>query len=99
VENIDRASTSVSKGGVFLSIELSSNARTVLEKRYLRKKDDGTFETPEEMFYRVAYNIAEADKLYDKKANIKKKAERFYELMTSLKFMPNSPTLMVRQDS
>lgn len=51
------------------------------------------------MFYRVAYNIAEADKLYDKKANIKKKAERFYELMTSLKFMPNSPTLMVRQDS
>jgi ribonucleoside-diphosphate reductase alpha chain len=89
----------VSKGGVFLSIELSSNARTVLEKRYLRKKDDGTFETPEEMFYRVAYNIAEADKLYDKKANIKKKAERFYELMTSLKFMPNSPTLMVRQDS
>lgn len=99
MENIDRASTSVLKGGVFLSLKLSNNARTVLEKRYLTKKDDQTLETPEELFWRVASNIAEADKLYNKEADVKAKAERFYELMTSLKFMPNSPTLMVRQDS
>jgi ribonucleoside-diphosphate reductase alpha chain len=82
-----------------LDLNLSENARTVLEKRYLVKKDGKPIETPEQLFQRVANNIAEADKLYDKKADIKGKADCFYELMTSLKFMPNSPTLMVRQDS
>jgi len=82
-----------------LDLNLSENARTVLEKRYLVKKDGKPIETPEQLFQRVANNIAEADKLYDKKADIKGKSDCFYELMTSLKFMPNSPTLMVRQDS
>ena len=41
---------------------LSENARTVLEKRYLRRDDTGTvIETPEELFYRVAENIASAE--------------------------------------
>lgn len=82
-----------------MSLNLSDNAKTVLEKRYLSKKDGEVVETPEELFWRVASNVAEADKLYDKKADIKAKAQRFYEVMTSLKFMPNSPTLMVRQDN
>lgn len=82
-----------------MSLNLSKNAQTVLEKRYLIKKDGNVLETPEELFRRVASNIAKADKLYNKEADVTAKEERFYEVMTSLKFMPNSPTLMVRQDS
>lgn len=72
MENIDRASTSVSKGGVFVN-RAKQQRPNGFREALSEKKDDGTFETPEEMFYRVAYNIAEADKLYDKKANIKRK--------------------------
>jgi ribonucleoside-diphosphate reductase alpha chain len=46
------------------------------------------------MFRRVAMNIAEADKLYDKNADILATAKEFYEQMATLKFLPNSPTLM-----
>jgi len=82
-----------------LTLNLSENAQTVLEKRYLAKKDGQVTETPAELFWRVAENIAQADKFYDAEADLESKAERFYEVMTTLKFMPNSPTLMVRQDS
>lgn len=76
-------------------LKLAANAVTVLEKRYLRKDDDGNpIERPEDMFRRVANNIAEAEKIYDKDANLAAVADDFYELMTSLDFLPNSPTLM-----
>jgi len=76
-------------------MELSPNARRVLEKRYLKKDEDGKpIETPEDMFRRVAENVAQADKNYDNNADIKKRAEEFYQLLTSLEFLPNSPTLM-----
>ncbi len=75
---------------------LSQNARTVLEKRYLVKDKTGKpIETPEDMFWRVATTIAEADRKYgatDKQ--IEKTANQFYELMTQRRFEPNSPTLM-----
>ena len=72
---------------------LSENALKVLEKRYLRKDKNGkVIETPEEMFRRVAHDIAEADKKYGEDA--KKTEEEFYEIMSSLLFLPNSPTLM-----
>lgn len=75
--------------------ELSENARTVLERRYLAKDGKGqVIETPEEMFARVALNIASSEALYDKNANVEEWACRFYELMASLQFLPNSPTLM-----
>lgn len=72
---------------------LNQNAVTVLKKRYLRKNANGT-ETPKELFMRVAKNIAEAEKKFDKSADTDAIADVFYNEMASLRFMPNSPTLM-----
>jgi len=51
-------------------------------------------ETPEEMFRRVARNIAQADLKYDTEADVLALEQEFYDLMTRLEFLPNSPTLM-----
>lgn len=73
--------------------ELTKNALKVLEKRYLRKDKDGNVvETPDEMFRRVAHNIALADEKYG--GDVKKTEKEFYEMMKNLYFLPNSPTLM-----
>ncbi|MBD3240347.1 MAG: vitamin B12-dependent ribonucleotide reductase, partial [Chitinivibrionales bacterium] len=75
---------------------LSQNARTVLEKRYLRRNENGeVIETPEEMLYRVADNIAQAELKFggDEKA-VAQWTEKFYAVMADLDFLPNSPTLM-----
>lgn len=72
-------------------IHLTPNARVVLEKRYLRRGTDGKpVETPEEMFDRVARIVAEPELRYG--GNAVAAQERFYELLTSLHFFPNSPT-------
>ena len=74
---------------------LTKNAVTVLEKRYLQKDLQGNvIETPEEMFWRVARNVAEADRLYHPQKDLTSTGEVFYGLMASLDFLPNSPTLM-----
>ncbi|MGI6153181.1 MAG: vitamin B12-dependent ribonucleotide reductase [Christensenellaceae bacterium] len=74
---------------------LSSNAVTVLERRYLKKNEDGSpAEKPEDMFMRVARAVAQADDGFDVDADIEKQANIFYKLMMDQKFMPNSPTLM-----
>ena len=76
-------------------LTLTSNAKTVLERRYLKKNRDGKIiETPAKMFQRVARHIAKAEKKYDKKIDTDEIAERYYDLMASFKFLPNSPTLM-----
>lgn len=76
-------------------IELSPNALRVLERRYLKKGENGELlETPEGMFRRVAHAIAQAERLYNPAAPVEEWEETFYELMTSLEFLPNSPTLM-----
>ncbi|MBI5328087.1 MAG: vitamin B12-dependent ribonucleotide reductase [Deltaproteobacteria bacterium] len=78
-----------------LTPQLAPNALKVLEKRYLKKDINGNpIETPEAMLRRVAENISQADGFYDPKADISATAEVFYEMMASLEFMPNSPTLM-----
>src|SRR5688572_27150958 len=75
---------------------LSENARIVLARRYLKKDERGNpTEEPETMFWRVARVIAEADRHYGASdAAIEEVARQFYELMTTGKFEPNSPTLM-----
>ena len=76
-------------------IELSANALKVLQRRYLKKGENGELlETPEEMFRRVARAVAQAERLYNPAAPVEEWEGTFYELMTSLEFLPNSPTLM-----
>lgn len=76
-------------------LSLSENAIMVLKKRYLKKDNDGNaIETPEQMFRRVAHHIAMAEKNYKGKDETEKIEKRFYEMMTELRFLPNSPTLM-----
>jgi ribonucleoside-diphosphate reductase alpha chain len=75
--------------------QLTLNALKVLEKRYLNKDESGeVIESPEELFARVATNIAQAELLYDEGADVAAVARGFYELMARLDFLPNSPTLM-----
>ncbi|MFP4640659.1 MAG: vitamin B12-dependent ribonucleotide reductase [Dehalococcoidia bacterium] len=76
-------------------MELSDNARVVLERRYLRKDSDGQpAETPEELFQRVAHHIASAETIYDSQADAATREEEFYQVMANMEFLPNSPTLM-----
>jgi ribonucleoside-diphosphate reductase alpha chain len=76
------------------SIKLSKNAITVLEKRYLKKDLTGkVMETLADMFRRVAYTIAEAEKKYDADADVAAWSDRFYIMIASPVFLPNSPTL------
>ena len=77
-------------------MRLSKNALTILEQRYLKKNSKGkVIEKPEDMFRRVAKNIAMADVKYShSKKNVRKTEEEFYNLMVSLDFLPNSPTLL-----
>ncbi len=92
MRNIDTARTkSPSTSGV----KLTENALHVLQKRYLKKDRQGqVIEMPEEMFRRVAQAIASAELIYNPEADVKEREEEFYQLMTSLEFLPNSPTLM-----
>ena len=81
--------------GVHDDLKLSLNAIRVLEKRYLRKDANGNIvETPSQMFRRVAAAVAAVDAGYEGAAEERANAERFYALMSSLEFLPNSPTLM-----
>lgn len=76
-------------------MNITQNARTVLERRYLIRNDKGEVtETVEDLFHRVAAAIAAPDRNFDKKADLKAVEAEFYDMMTSLEFLPNSPTLM-----
>ncbi|MBI1919471.1 MAG: adenosylcobalamin-dependent ribonucleoside-diphosphate reductase [Geobacter sp.] len=73
--------------------ELSENALKVLQARYLIKNEAGNVvETPEEMFRRIARSVAAVE---DESGGVRNLwEERFHELLTGLRFLPNSPTLM-----
>ncbi len=82
-----------------LDTNLTVNSLRVLSKRYLRKDPNGkVIETPPQMFRRVAGNIAQADSRYDtllnQKVDLAKTEDEFYQALSHLEFIPNSPTLM-----
>jgi len=72
-------------------LNLTKNAKIVLRRFLARNKEGEIIESPEEMFRRIAKNIAKEDKKYNQD---KEKSEKeFYEAMTNLEFMPNIPIL------
>ncbi|MBI2559123.1 adenosylcobalamin-dependent ribonucleoside-diphosphate reductase [Candidatus Woesearchaeota archaeon] len=77
-------------------LNLSKNALLILEQRYLKRDKKGkVIEKPEELFRRVAKNLAQSDANYKhSKNNVKRTEQEFYNLMASLDFLPNSPTLL-----
>ncbi|MFP4013128.1 MAG: vitamin B12-dependent ribonucleotide reductase [Chitinispirillaceae bacterium] len=76
-------------------VAISDNARVVLERRYLVHDDNGNvIETPEDLFYRVAENIASAERYFNPETSTDIWTEKFYNMMADLEFLPNSPTLM-----
>jgi ribonucleoside-diphosphate reductase alpha chain len=81
--------------GVRDDLKLPLSAIRVLERRYLRRDEAGNVvETPSQLFRRVAAAVAAPDADYGDGADVSKTAERFYEIMVSGEFLPNSPTLM-----
>ncbi len=76
-------------------LTFTPNAIKVLERRYLKRDDEGRpVETAAEMFRRVARAIAEADRVFNPGADVDSREEEVFGMMTRLEFMPNSPTLM-----
>ena len=77
-------------------VELSENAIKVLERRYLKRDENGVcVETPATMFRRVADSIAKGQLEYGvSESETKKLADEYYKMITNRYFMPNSPTLM-----
>ena len=80
--------------GVTDDLKLSINAIRVLQRRYLLRDEQGNIiETPSQLFRRVARAVAPADRLHGA-ADLADTEEKFYRMMASLEFLPNSPTLM-----
>ncbi|NYT12372.1 MAG: adenosylcobalamin-dependent ribonucleoside-diphosphate reductase [Methanomassiliicoccales archaeon] len=74
---------------------LSNNSRKILENRYLLRDREGILaETPDELFRRVARNIATCDGTIERTSVVESVEDRFFKAMRSLEFIPNSPTLM-----
>jgi len=76
--------------------EWSDQAIKVLKERYLDKDSEGeVIETPDELVWRVSFAIASAESRWGSdKTEVLETAKSFYRLMSSKKFLPNSPTLM-----
>jgi len=75
-------------------IMFDENALLILKKRYLIKDERGEpFETPDEMFKRVADAVAQAEDSFGS-GEREKMSEAFFRMMSNFQFLPNSPTLM-----
>lgn len=75
------------------TLTLSPNSLKVLQNRYLKRSlNNNDLETPENLFWRVADNIAQASKKYNE--DFEAIRNDFYNIMIDLDFLPNSPTLM-----
>lgn len=78
-----------------LTTPLTDTALQVLRKRILRRDEEGnTVETPEEMFSRVAREVAKVERNYASEEEVHKITESFHRMIQALDFLPNSPTLV-----
>ena len=78
-----------------IRLELTPNSRLVLDKRYLRKDENRKIiEEPVDMIARVARNIASAEDKFSSEIEREVIETKFRNIMLSLEFLPNSPTLM-----
>ncbi|MGA1824650.1 MAG: adenosylcobalamin-dependent ribonucleoside-diphosphate reductase [bacterium] len=76
-------------------VTLSEDALAVLKERYLLKDDCGnTIETPQELFQRVARAVGEAELQFTTEQRRDDREAKFFQMLTNLEFLPNSPTLM-----
>jgi len=81
--------------GVRDDLKLPLNTLFVLKKRYLLKDDEKNIvETPRELFRRIAGSVSEGEANFKSKRNKNEVEEKFFRMMTSFEFLPNSPTLM-----
>ena len=72
-------------------VSLTRNAQEVFKRRYMRKGENGNpVETKEETFWRVAYHLAVEEDQWD--GEVLETARKFYRLISTKRFLPNSPT-------
>ncbi|WP_231562634.1 adenosylcobalamin-dependent ribonucleoside-diphosphate reductase [Muricauda sp. MAR_2010_75] len=71
-------------------LKLTANAQQLLSARYFLKDAQGkVLENPQQLFKRVAKNVAGAEARQNGEWE-----DKFYRVMANLLFLPNSPTLM-----
>ncbi|MCA9416644.1 MAG: adenosylcobalamin-dependent ribonucleoside-diphosphate reductase [Candidatus Omnitrophica bacterium] len=77
------------------NLHLTDNSKRVLERRYLKRDDRGNLlEKPEDMFHRVAAFMASGEKVLETGQSVDEWTDTYFEMMSRLEFLPNSPTLM-----
>ncbi len=75
--------------------KLTENAKKILKERYLKRDEEGNVvETPEDMFKRVASAVAKVNEDYDDDRTAEEEEKEFFDALSNLDFIPNSPTLM-----
>ena len=73
------------------NVTLTDNARSVFMRRYIRRGLDGNpVEKIEETFWRVCYHVAKVEDQWNE--DVLHVSKAFYELLSSKRFFPNSPT-------
>jgi ribonucleoside-diphosphate reductase alpha chain len=74
---------------------LTDVAREILQRRILLADEQGKpLESPDEMFWRVAWEVAKVERRFVGAADVRETATSFFQMMQALDFLPNSPTLM-----
>jgi ribonucleoside-diphosphate reductase alpha chain len=79
--------------GVVDDLKFGPNAATVLKRYLLKDERNNPVETPSQLFRRVSSAVASVETKFDKNTNVQEYDDLFYYMMTSLEFLPNSPTL------
>lgn len=75
--------------------DISEHSQFLLKSRYLLKDELGKIiETPDGLFNRVAKAVASAEFKWGDKEQVKIWEKKFYDCLSTLSFLPNSPTLM-----